>query len=90
MLQSILPAVLPPIVADLREWTIGLRLNAARCLHSVLLLSGAVVSPHLPHLLSPLCNAAGDEDAQVAQYVVQAAQVFLLARVSYRRPCVIA
>ena len=75
MVQDILTAILPPIVADLREWTISLRLNAARCLHSVLLLSGGAVSAHLPHLLSPLCSAAGDEDAEVALYVVQAAQV---------------
>lgn len=75
MVQDILQAILPPIVADLREWTIFLRLNASRCLHSVLLLSGGAVSAHLPHLLTPLCSAAGDEDAQVAQYVVQCAQV---------------
>lgn len=75
MVQDILQAILPPIVADLREWTISLRLNASRCLQSVLLLSGAAVSPHLPHLLSPLCSATGDEDAQVAQHVVQCSQV---------------
>lgn len=75
MVQSILPSILPAVVADLREWTVPLRLNAARCLHSVLLLAGAAVSAHLPHLLVPLCSAAGDEDAQVAQHVVQAAQV---------------
>ena len=75
MVHDILPAILPPIVADLREWTISLRLNAARCLHSVLLLSRGAVSAHLPRLLSPLCSAAGDEDTQVALYVVQAAQV---------------
>ena len=77
MVQDILPAILPAVVADLREWTVSLRLNAARCLQSVLLLAGAAVSPHLPHLLGPLCTAAGDDEEQVAHYVVQAAQVCL-------------
>ncbi len=75
MVQDILPSILPAVVADLREWTVSLRLNAARCLQSVLLLAGAASSAHLPYLLSPLCSAAGDEEGQVAQYVVQAAQV---------------
>lgn len=77
MVQDILPAILPAVVADLREWTVSLRLNAARCLQSVLLLAGAAVSAHLPHLLGPLCTAAGDEEERVAHYVVQAAQVCL-------------
>ena len=75
MVQDILPSVLPAVVAELREWTVSLRLNAARCLQSVLLLAQGAASAHLPHLLPPLCSAAGDEDQQVAQYVVQAAQV---------------
>ena len=88
MIQDILQAILPPIVADLREWTISLRLNASRCLHSVLLLSGAAVWAHLPHLLTPLCSAAGDEDAQVAQYVVQCAQVSHMLHPSQKKSAV--
>jgi len=75
MVQDILPAILPSVVADLRDWTVALRLNAARCLQSIFVLAGAAPSAHLPHLLSPLCSAAGDEEEQVAHYVVQAAQV---------------
>ncbi|DBA86358.1 TPA: hypothetical protein ACH3X2_005589 [Trebouxia sp. C0005] len=75
MVQDILPAILPSVVTDLREWTVALRLNAARCLQSIFVLAGAAPSAHLPHLLSPLCSAAGDEEEQVAHYVVQAAQV---------------
>ncbi len=75
MVQDILPAILPSVVADLREWTLALRLNAARCLQSIFVLAGAAPSAHLPHLLNPLCSAAGDEEEQVAHYVVQAAQV---------------
>ena len=75
MVQDVLPAILPSVVAELREWTVALRLNAARCLQSIFVLAGAAPSAHLPHLLSPLCSAAGDEEEQVAHYVVQAAQV---------------
>ncbi len=75
MVQDILPAILPSVVADLREWTVALRLNAARCLQSIFVLAGAAPSAHLPHLLNPLCSAAGDEEEQVAHCVVQAAQV---------------
>ena len=90
MVQDILQAILPPILADLREWTTSLRFNAARCLHSVLLLSGPSLPPHLPRLLSPLCSAAGDEDAQVAVYVVQAAQVLQVnnAGPAWKEPCI--
>ena len=75
MVQDILPAILPSVVADLREWTLALRLNAARCLQSIFVLAGVAPSAHLPHLLNSLCSAAGDEEEQVAHYVVQAAQV---------------
>ena len=63
-------------MAQLRDWTLQLRLNAARSLHSTLLLAGPATSQHLPHLLGPLCSAAGDEDFQVAAHVVKAAQVW--------------
>ena len=75
MVQEVLPAMLPVIVSQLRDWTVQLRLNAARSLQSALLLAGPATSQHLPHLLGPLCSAAGDEDCQVAAHVVQAAQV---------------
>ena len=78
MVQDMLGAILPTVTAALREWTVLLRLNAARCLQSLLLLAQGAVSAHLPHLLHPLCSAAGDEDQQVAQCVVQSAQVGVL------------
>lgn len=76
MVQGVLPAILPAIVSQLTDWTVLLRLNAARSLQSALLLAGPATSQHLPRMLAPLCSAAGDEDPQVATHVVQAAQVF--------------
>ena len=100
MVQGVLPSLLRPIVAQLKEWTVMLRLNAARSLHSVLLLAEEAASQHLPYLVGPLSSAAGDEDPQVALCVVQAAQVYcrtsctainchLLAIVSPSRGCLL-
>lgn len=75
MVQGVLPAMLPVMTSQLRDWTVLLRLNAARSLQSALLLAGEAVSQYLPHLLGPLCSAAGDEDPDVATHIVLAAQV---------------
>ena len=60
MAQELLPKLLPPLLQGLREWTLGLRLGAARTLRSLLLLAGTASAAHLPTLLPALRFAAGE------------------------------
>lgn len=72
---ALLPDLLPPLLRDLREWTVGMRSAAARCLHSLLVLSGTATTPQLARLLPALCVAVGDEDADVATRVAACVRV---------------
>ncbi len=54
-----LPAVLPPVLAELAGWTPALRAAAARQLRALVLLGEAAAAPHLPALLAALAAAAG-------------------------------
>ena len=66
---ALLPALAPPLLRGLGEWTVALRASAARCLHALLALAGAAATPPLARLLPALRAAVGDEDAGVAARV---------------------
>ncbi len=59
MARELAPKLLPGLLKGLREWTLSLRLGAARTLRSLLLLAGNAAEPHLPLLLPALRSAAG-------------------------------
>ncbi|MEW5314213.1 MAG: hypothetical protein WDW38_005727 [Sanguina aurantia] len=70
MVQSLLPQLLPPLTRDLSEWTVGQRSAASRALHTTLVMAEAGSTAHLLPLLPALCNAIGDEDAEVAGRII--------------------
>lgn len=75
MARELLPQLLPPVIQELTEWTVTQRACAARSLHTMLVLSEDAATQHLPALLPSLCTAIGDEEAEVAGYVIQAVHV---------------
>lgn len=75
MVQSVLPELLPPVMREVREWTVALRLTASRTLFGVAALAEAALLPHLPVLLPALCSAVGDHDEAVALRIVKTAQI---------------
>lgn len=70
LVSSLLPKLLPPIAKELTEWTVALRVAAARNLHTTLVLAEAAATDHLQQLVPALCSAIGDEDADVAGHVI--------------------
>jgi len=75
MAAALLPALVGPALADLREWTPGVRSAAARLLLAALLhAEGAAVAP-LPKLLPGIAAGCGDDDAGTAGRCVSAAHV---------------
>ena len=75
MVQHVLPAVLPPALREVREWTVALRLTASRSMFAMAAFAEAALQPHLPTLLPALCNAVSDTDEAIALRVVSTAQV---------------
>jgi hypothetical protein len=75
MVQEELAAILPPVLGEIREWTIALRSIASRSLYSIMVLSEGAVGPHLSTLLPALCNAVGDEDESIALHIVHCVHV---------------
>ncbi|KAJ9515484.1 hypothetical protein QJQ45_016497, partial [Haematococcus lacustris] len=75
MARSVLDSLLPPVARELGAWTVPQRAAAARSLHTLLVLAEAGVTPHLLSLLPALCNAIGDDDAEVAGWVVKVVHV---------------
>jgi hypothetical protein len=75
MLQDVLPAVLPPVMREVREWTVAQRLTASRNLFGIAALAEAALLPHLAVLMPALCNAVGDEDEAVVLRIVKTAQI---------------
>ncbi|GBF89235.1 hypothetical protein Rsub_02112 [Raphidocelis subcapitata] len=72
---ALLPALLPPLLRELGEWTIAQRCAAARCLHALLVLAGGAATPQLARLVPALCSAVGDDDADVAGRVAACVRV---------------
>lgn len=57
MAAALLPALLPPVAAELTAWTVGQRAAAARSLHTLLVLAEGATQVHLPQLLPALSSA---------------------------------
>ena len=77
MARDLFPKLLPSLLRGLREWTLSLRLGAARALRSLLLLAGDAATLHLPVLLPALCSAAGVPSVAVDTHHGCLASVFL-------------
>ena len=75
MVQQQLQAVLPPVLADTREWTTALRLTASRSLYAAAAFAEDALLPHLPALLPALCAAVADEDEGIVARTVSTAHV---------------
>ncbi|GLC36173.1 HEAT repeat-containing protein 2 [Pleodorina starrii] len=75
MARSLLAQHLPPLVRQLGEWTSGLRVAAARGLHTTLVLAEEGAARHLKLLLPALCSAIADEELEVATHVMTSVHV---------------
>lgn len=75
MVRALLAQLLPPLLRELREWTVALRAASARVLSSTIILAGRGLTPHLDSLIPALCTAMGDDDPTVAQLALQAVHV---------------
>ena len=75
MVQHQLPTILSPVLKDMREWTVALRLTASRSMYAAAAFAEAALLPHLPVLLPALCNAVGDQDETIALRVISTAQI---------------
>ncbi|KAG2432604.1 hypothetical protein HXX76_008944 [Chlamydomonas incerta] len=75
MVRALLGEQLPPLVKGLSEWTAGLRVAAARGLHTTLVLAEDGAAAHLKHLLPALCSAIADEEVDVAAHVMACVHV---------------
>ncbi|KAG2454165.1 hypothetical protein HYH02_001200 [Chlamydomonas schloesseri] len=75
MVRALLAEQLPPLVKGLSEWTAGLRVAAARGLHTTLVLAEDGAAAHLKHLLPALCSAIADEEVDVASHVMACVHV---------------
>jgi dynein assembly factor 5 len=73
--QALLPELLPPVLKGLREWTTDRRLQAAQLLHTIAVLGEDSLAEHMPRTVAALCNAAGEDDAEIAQRIVAAVHV---------------
>ncbi|KAK9808847.1 hypothetical protein WJX72_004932 [[Myrmecia] bisecta] len=71
LVAGLLPRLLPPALRDLREWTPGLRLGAARLLRMLVLLGEQTITTHLPQLMPALMSAVGDAEVEVAAQAVR-------------------
>lgn len=56
LVQTLLPQLLPPLIRELGEWTVGLRVAGGRLLHTVLVLAEASATTHLQALIPALCK----------------------------------
>jgi dynein assembly factor 5, axonemal len=75
MVKHQLPVILPPVMKEMREWTVALRLPASRSMYSMAALAEAALLPHLPVLLPALCSAVADQDEAIALRVIGTAQI---------------
>lgn len=75
MVRDLLPILLPPIIKELTEWLVAQRVCAARSLHTTLVFAEDAASEHLASLLPALCSSVGDEDVEVAGFVVRSVHI---------------
>lgn len=73
MAAGLLPKLLPPVLRDLREWTLALRAASARMLHTLLVLAEGHSEAQLGLLVPALAAAVGDDDAALAARLVACA-----------------
>ena len=72
LVSRVVGSVVPPAASALKEWTVSLRLAAARTLHTAMVVAGpaVVAEGRLETLLPALAGAVGDDELDVARWVV--------------------
>lgn len=78
MVKVELPRLIPLVSQGTQEWTVPLRLAAARLLHALLIYAEGKAMQYLPEILQSLQRGVADNEAIVAQQVAVAAHVLAM------------
>jgi len=62
----LLPSLLPPVLRELKEWTVARRSHAAGVLSAILVFAEGHAVSFIPDILSALGNSCRDEEITVA------------------------
>mmetsp|Transcript_40910 Transcript_40910/g.73939 ORF Transcript_40910/g.73939 Transcript_40910/m.73939 type:complete len:944 (+) Transcript_40910:78-2909(+) len=73
LLQLHLQVLLPQVLTNLTQWTVDIRLSAARIFRAMLIISNRQVAPFLDQILVHLYKASSDDDPAVAKAVLECA-----------------
>jgi dynein assembly factor 5 len=66
MVQHLLPQLLPPVLRELKEWTVARRSHAAGVLSAILVFAEGHAVAFIPEILAALGNACRDDEVTVA------------------------
>ena len=66
IVQQLLPALLPPVLRELSEWTVARRSHAAGVLSAILVFAEGSAVSFVPQILSALGSACRDDEVTVA------------------------
>ncbi|GFG28909.1 hypothetical protein Cfor_12253 [Coptotermes formosanus] len=67
--------IVPPLVRELENWIVDVRLKASQLLYSLILNAEIHITHHLEKILDGMYRASGDEDARVVHNVENAAEL---------------
>mmetsp|Transcript_26674 Transcript_26674/g.61372 ORF Transcript_26674/g.61372 Transcript_26674/m.61372 type:complete len:926 (-) Transcript_26674:17-2794(-) len=73
ILQLHLQVLLPQVLTNLTQWTVDIRLSAARIFRAMLIVANKQVAPFLDQILVHLYKASSDDDPGVAKAVLECA-----------------
>mmetsp|Transcript_67203 Transcript_67203/g.161006 ORF Transcript_67203/g.161006 Transcript_67203/m.161006 type:complete len:949 (+) Transcript_67203:80-2926(+) len=73
LLQLHLSSLLPQVLSNLTQWTVDIRLSAARVFRAMLVIANRQVAPFLGQILVHLYKASSDDDPGVAKAVLECA-----------------
>lgn len=63
--QRLLPSIIPPLLEELKDWTVRTRLWAAGALRSIIMLAENGMTNHLDVIIAMLCTGSRDDDMDV-------------------------
>jgi len=61
--------IVPPLVRELEDWIVDIRLKASQLLYSLILNAESHITHHLEKILDGMYRASGDEDERVVRNV---------------------
>ena len=61
--------IVPPLVRELEDWLVDVRLKASQLLYSLILNAETHITHHLEKILDGMYRASGDEDGRVVRNV---------------------